>query len=262
MLLRGHELGRRLGELGLEPVGGVGLAAQPSAPGRAHAEREVDTRIRELGQDRLFDLVQRDAPACGPELPLVERALDLADAVGRVVLRAAANWIAVDDGLQHERVVRVQPEREALVARPAVEGGLRHVQRRDIPIERGARLLQGVVVDEPVANVQLEDLIERAVQRAGGRLTGRDARNDDERGHARERGARTDPTHGRDSSRSGLGARDSGLGARTAAATQRSNAPTQDQATKTRRVASLGLAACFVPSCLRGSGPWAIRNCW
>ena len=42
---------------------------------------------------------------------VVERAGDLTDAVGRVARTGPSNRIMIDDGLQHERVVGVDPER-------------------------------------------------------------------------------------------------------------------------------------------------------
>ena len=75
-----HVLARRTNssldvvELLLEPLGGVGLAAQPAAADRAASEREEEPRLLELGQDRLLDLVERDGAPGGAVLGLLERA--------------------------------------------------------------------------------------------------------------------------------------------------------------------------------------------
>src|SRR5207247_32671 len=55
--------GGHLGELRFEPLGRERLAAQPPAAQRAPPEREIYTRILELGQDRLLDLIEGDGPS-------------------------------------------------------------------------------------------------------------------------------------------------------------------------------------------------------
>ena len=75
----GDELRLDVGELLVEPIAGVGLAAQPAAADGAAAERQVQPRLLELGKDRLLDLVERDGRPRGAERGLVERAGDLLD---------------------------------------------------------------------------------------------------------------------------------------------------------------------------------------
>ena len=75
----------------------------------------------------------------------------------------------IDDRPQHERVVGVQPERELLVARRLVDVGGR--ERRDVAVELRAVGLERAVVDEAVADVQVEDLIEGLPDRRGAWLS-------------------------------------------------------------------------------------------
>ena len=89
---------------------------------------------------------------------------------GRIRAARAANRIAADDGLQDEGVVGIHPERHLRFSRPRLVGRRRDVERRHVSIERSARRLQRAIVDQPVADVDVENLIERAVERiAAGR---------------------------------------------------------------------------------------------
>ncbi len=94
-----------------------------------------------------------------------ERAGNLADAVDGNSAARAADRIAVDDRLQHERVVGVDPVGDLLLARPRIVGRGRDVERRDIAIEPRPIALQRAIVDEPVAHVEIEQPIERRMQR-------------------------------------------------------------------------------------------------
>jgi hypothetical protein len=114
----------------------------------------------------------------------VEHAGNLADAVGRVRGRASADRVAVDDGLQHEAVVGVQPERDLPLARPRV-GALHAGERRQVAIEFRAIAPERPVVDVPVADVEVEQLIEGVMKGVLGR----------ENRDQRHRGERNGPAH-------------------------------------------------------------------
>src|SRR6266851_4839641 len=143
-------------ELFVEPVRGIGLAAEPAAADAAATERQVEARLLEVGKDRLLDLVQRHRPTCGAPRRLVERTRNLLD--------GALKWIVVDDGLEHECVVGIHPERHLLPFRPPLIDRRRYVERRDVAIEPAARAFEGAVVDETVADVDVQNLVERPVQ--------------------------------------------------------------------------------------------------
>src|SRR6266545_67923 len=126
----GAELRLAFGELFLEAFRGICLAAQPSAAERAAAEREIEARLLELRKDRLLDLVERYRAAGGTKRVLVEGAGDLLD--------GALHRVVIDDGLQHECVVGVQPERHLLRLRPCLIARCRHVERGDVAIQASA----------------------------------------------------------------------------------------------------------------------------
>ena len=73
----------------------------------------------------------------------------------------------IDDGLHHQRVVGVQPERFLLVATPLRVAGhdRRRVERRDVAAQPAAIGLQRPVVHKTVAHVQIEQRVERNVKR-------------------------------------------------------------------------------------------------
>ena len=68
----------------------------------------------------------------------------------------------IDDRLQHDRVVGVQPERELLFARQLVDAAS---PAADEAVEPPAIALQRAVVDVTVADVEIEQLVERPVRR-------------------------------------------------------------------------------------------------
>src|SRR4051812_39890229 len=150
------ELDLDLGELFLETLRRVSLAAQAAAADGAAAEREEQPRILEPGQDRLLDLVERQRASGSTERGPIEGAGDLFD--------GALQRIVVDHRLQHERVVGVHPERFLLPWRPSLVGRGGHVERGDVAIETAALRFQRSVVDEAVTHVDVEDLVERPVQ--------------------------------------------------------------------------------------------------
>src|SRR5471030_2209953 len=178
-LRAGHALTRDVGELLLQARARERLAAQPSAADRAAAQRKVHARIVEAGEHGLLNLVERQRPAGDAVRQPLVRAGNLAEALRRVVARTALKRIVIGDGPQHKSVVGVQPERDLFVARQAVDrhgGELRHV-----PVEFGALRLDGAVVDVAVADVEIEELVERPRPcRFSGFLRGR--RSDDEQG--------------------------------------------------------------------------------
>src|SRR6185295_11766840 len=136
----------------------IRFASQTSAADRATAESQVQSRLFELGQYGLLDLVQRQASTGCAMLHLLERAWDLSDTVAGIALAGTLDRIVVDDGLQDEGVVRVHPECHLLLARPALVDVRSHVQRRRIPVEPSAIRPKRPIVDEPITNVQVEDL--------------------------------------------------------------------------------------------------------
>jgi hypothetical protein len=93
---------------------GVGFASEPAAADGAASEREVETRFLELGQDGLLDLIERHRPAGGVPRRLLEGAGNLPDARGGKRAAASVNRVVIDDGLEHERVVGIDPERHFL----------------------------------------------------------------------------------------------------------------------------------------------------
>src|SRR6185295_2855133 len=99
-----------LRQLLLDPGRDEGLAAQPAAAGGAAPERQEHARIVEAGQDRLLDLIEGDRPARDAMLKPLERAWNLADALFRIVGGAPGYRIVIDDGLQHQGVIGVEPE--------------------------------------------------------------------------------------------------------------------------------------------------------
>src|SRR4051812_17673956 len=82
-----HELRLDLAKLPLEPLARVGLAAQTSAADRAASEREVQTRLLELGEDGLLDLIERHRAPGGVQRGAIERTRDLADGAAQRVVR-------------------------------------------------------------------------------------------------------------------------------------------------------------------------------
>src|SRR5439155_4909306 len=86
-----HTLGPRealvcdLSELAFELGRRERLAAKPAAADGPAAEREIDPRIVERGQDRLFDLVKRQRAAADSVREPLEGPGDLPDAAGRIL---------------------------------------------------------------------------------------------------------------------------------------------------------------------------------
>ena len=164
---RHGELCFRLLELLVDRFRAECLAAKPSAADSPPPEREVHARVVELRQHGGFDLVERHLlPRDRVRRPF-ERAGNLPDAVRRILLCRSTNRIVIDDRLQHERVVRVQPERLLLIAAPLriARRDRRRVQRRDVAAQPRAIALQRPVVNQPITHVQIEQRIERHVKR-------------------------------------------------------------------------------------------------
>ena len=104
------------------------------------------------------------APAGAMRAPL-ERAGDLADAVGRILLRLAPNRIVINHGPKHEGVIGVDPEGELTSRLPGLDGvGTGVGQRLHVTIEAAALTLQRAVIDEAVAYVDVENLVERPME--------------------------------------------------------------------------------------------------
>ena len=68
-------------ELLADPLAGVRFAFQAPAAHRPAAEREIQAGLLELGEHRLFDLIERQGASGDPVLRLLEDARHLADAV-------------------------------------------------------------------------------------------------------------------------------------------------------------------------------------
>jgi hypothetical protein len=123
----------------------------------SRGQREVDARIVELGQDRLLDLIERQRPAADTVRQPFERARNLPDALVGVLGGALRNRVMVDDRPQHQRVIRVQPERDLVVLRQLVSGS--GGQEIDVTVELRTIRLQGAVVDPAVADVEVENRV-------------------------------------------------------------------------------------------------------
>ena len=93
---------------------------------------------------------------------------DLPDAAGWILRETAVYRIVIDDGAQDEGVVGVQPERQLLVLRQLVHSDCR--QSIHESFQPPAFRFQRAVVDESVANVQVEDGVERLSPRRIHRL--------------------------------------------------------------------------------------------
>src|SRR5688572_1691537 len=94
--------------------------------------------------------------------PPLERAWDLADAVGRILLRLAANRIMINHGPKNKGVISVDPESELASRLPGPDGvGTGVGQRLHVTIEAPALTLQRAVINEAVAHVDVENLVER-----------------------------------------------------------------------------------------------------
>src|SRR3982750_868291 len=187
----GDELDLDLGELFLETLRGVGLAAQAAAADGAAAEREEQPRILEPGQDRLLDLVERHRASGRTEGVAIEGTGDLLD--------GGLQRIVVDHRLQHERVVGVHPEGDLLPVRPPLVSRRRHVERRDVAIETAALAFERAIVDEAVTHVDIEDLVERPVQQFRARRWG-ELLSGDRRTSQQEGKREHDAAHGLDHS--------------------------------------------------------------
>src|SRR6185436_19624847 len=159
-------LGGGLRELLLETRRRKGFAAQPAAAGGAAAEREEDARIVEAGEDRLLDLIEGDRAAGDAVRQPLERAGNLPDALRRIGARPSGNRIVIDDGFQHEGVVRVEPERDLLLARHLVDRS--RALLGDEAVELAPFGFEGAIVRIPVPDVEIEQLIEGLLARAVG----------------------------------------------------------------------------------------------
>ena len=133
-------------------------AAKTSAANRPSADREVETGIVEAGQDGLLDLIERQLAAADPMRQAFEGARDLPQALCWIRRRLSVDRIVVDNRLQDERVVGIQPERDLIVSGQLVRDCA--VELGNVPIELAAINLQRMVVDEPVTDVGIENLIE------------------------------------------------------------------------------------------------------
>src|SRR5207247_4645975 len=98
-----HTLGPRealvcdLRELAFELGRRERLAAKPAAADGPAAEREIDPRIVERRQDRLFDLVKRQRAAADSVREPLEGPGDLPDAAGWILRETAVYRIVIDD---------------------------------------------------------------------------------------------------------------------------------------------------------------------
>ena len=148
-----RELGGDTLQLLLQPTAGERLAAQSPAADGSAPDGEIHAGIAEATED--FSLITSSVTV-RPATRWVVRSK--APGIWRTLFDGTrATYRQPDTGRlpsEHERVVRVQPERHLLVARPAVER--RALERRQIGIQGTPVALQGPVVDEPVTNVQLE----------------------------------------------------------------------------------------------------------
>src|SRR5581483_8166398 len=77
----------------------------------------------------------------------------------RICMRPLGDWIVLDDGLKHDGVVGVDPERHLTLARLIVDRD--GAERAHEAVEAAALSSQGAVVDQPIADVDVEQLIVR-----------------------------------------------------------------------------------------------------
>jgi len=153
---------------------------------RFHALKPALARLQHPGAAKVLDAGSApDGSAyiaseyvAGPTLSEIrsrqslEGAGRLADALGRVFGRAARRGIAVDDGAQHQRVVGIQPEGDLLVFRPRVDVG--RLELPDVVVEPAPLGFERAVVDESIADVRIENQVERS--KDNGRLLRADGR--------------------------------------------------------------------------------------
>ena len=159
----GQALLRHFLELRFQPPRRERRASQTAAAERAAAERQVDAGVLKARQNRLLDLIERQRTSGHPMRQPLERTWNLADAVRRVLRRSLGYRVVIDDRLQDDRVVSVQPERELLVARCRLD---RHAgQRPDVGVEFRALELERSIIDEAIANVRVENFIVRLSRR-------------------------------------------------------------------------------------------------
>ena len=115
----------------------------------------------EAGEHGLLDPVERKGLSSDPVGNAVEGAGNLSNAVRRVVASPLGNRVVVGNDLEDDGIVRVQPKRDLLIPRSGLEGNIR--QRGDIAVKVRAASPERPVVDKPVANVHVQDLIEHGV---------------------------------------------------------------------------------------------------
>ena len=102
----------------------------------------------------------------------LEGAWNLPDALRRIVRRVPLNRIVIDDRPQHDRIVGIQPERDLFLSRHP--GDRCRGDEVEEAVELAALGLEGPVIDVAVADVEIEQLIERLSTRSvGERLLGR-----------------------------------------------------------------------------------------
>ena len=166
----------------------------------------MGSRVAEDGDQLVLDRLEGQTASGDPVLPPRKHPRDLHDAVFRKLGRRALYRVVIDDGLQHKGVVAVEPVREPARLGPGVEPSRPLGQRRHMPVERATPRLERRVIDEPVTDIPVENLIEDAVGprlgTSGNRCQAPDA--DDERqtqpGPAEQGGddaTRGVPRHGR-----------------------------------------------------------------
>ena len=114
---------RRLVELRVERRGAIRLGGQRRAADRRAVDREMDARLLELAAAgsgaRCRRASARGRPPATSASSTRRRSAGCCCAAGRRQPRGA-DRIVIDDRAQRERVVGVDPEREPLVARPAL----------------------------------------------------------------------------------------------------------------------------------------------
>ena len=167
MVRGGREIGHHRLQLRLKPVVAERLAAQSGAAHRSAPQRQMGSRITEGDDPLVLDRLEGQTTSSDPVLPPRKHPRDLHDAVFRKLGRCAPDRVVIDDGLQHEGVVAVEPVREPARLGPGVEPSRPLGQRRHMPVERATLRPEGGVVDEPITNILVENLIE---DRVGPRL--------------------------------------------------------------------------------------------
>ena len=174
----GRKIGHHRLQLRLEPVAAERFAAEPRAADRPAPQRQMGPRIakqRRPARPR-SPAGSEDVRRSGAPAPRRPPGICMTLFSGNSV-DSTPDRVVIDNGLQHEGVVTVEPVREPARLGPGVEPSRPIGQRLHMPVERATLHPKRRVVDEPVTDILVENLVEDSV---GGVLARRN------RHHARE----------------------------------------------------------------------------